>query len=156
MTCDFGIQPVPITPQFTRQLLQPGPFRLPLSFALALPTPYAILGLNYAALGRKSEALAAAKKGVETARPATMPGTAESGLARSGITAFTFVDNELDPAAALAQVEARFGMNDEALAIVQTHAAAGRWRRNYLLLNPDWAILRKDPRFRAIAEKAPL
>jgi len=42
------------------------------------------------------------------------------------------------------------------LAIVATNVAAGHWRRNNLLRNPDWAILRKDPRFGAIAEKAPL
>ena len=120
----------------------------------ALATPYAILGMNYAALGRRQEALAATEKGVENGRPATAPGTPESGLMRNGTNAFTLVDTELDSAAALAQVEARFGKLDEALAIVRTRAAAGQWRRNYLLLNPDWAILRKDPRFRAIAEKA--
>ena len=47
-------------------------------------------------------------------------------------------------------------MFDEALQIVEAQAAAGYWRKNYLLINPDWAELQEHPRFRAIAEKAPL
>jgi hypothetical protein len=57
---------------------------------------------------------------------------------------------------ALVFVQARFGMIDEALAIVKAQAAAGWWRRNYLLISEDWRELRKDPRFREIAENAPL
>ena len=68
----------------------------------------------------------------------------------------TLVDVELDPLVALAQVQARFGMMDDALTLVQAATDVGRLRRNYLLLSPDWNLLRKDPRFRAIAEKAPL
>jgi hypothetical protein len=45
---------------------------------------------------------------------------------------------------------------DEALAIVRDQIAKGFWRRNELLLHPDWSDLQKDPRFRALAEKAPL
>lgn len=56
----------------------------------------------------------------------------------------------------LAQVQARFGMIDETLAIVEAQSAAGWWRRNYLLLSPDRSILRKDALFRAIAAKARL
>ena len=56
----------------------------------------------------------------------------------------------------LARVLAKFGQMDEALAIVRTNVGGGRWRRNLLLHAQDWALLRKEPRFMAIAEKAPL
>jgi hypothetical protein len=56
----------------------------------------------------------------------------------------------------LVDVEARFGMIDEALEVVKQQIAAGWWRRNDLLLETDFIHLQKDPRFRALAEKAPL
>jgi len=123
-----------------------------------LATPYAILALVYAGLDRKAEALEAARKAVELGRFIADPNSAagRDGRGRTGVGALTLVDLELSSEAALAQVQARFGLIDEALAIVATNVAAGHWRRNNLLRNPDWAILRKDPRFGAIAEKAPL
>jgi hypothetical protein len=56
----------------------------------------------------------------------------------------------------LVDVEGRFGMIDEALDVVKQQIAAGRWKRNDLLLHPDFIHLQKDPRFRALAEQAPL
>jgi len=107
--------------------------------------PCAALALAYAGLGRRDDALAMARKGLELVPPEENPyaATWNTGRTAGGLNA-------------LAMVEARFGMTDEALAVVKAQAAAGWWRRNYLLLSPDWSILRKDPRFREIAEKAPL
>ncbi|MDB6116114.1 MAG: invasion protein regulator, partial [Lacunisphaera sp.] len=124
----------------------------------ALPEPHAILGLIYAGLGRKAEALAAVHKAIEGYQPGAIAGstTGRPGLARKGASALSSLDLEIEPLVAFAQVHARFGLMDDALALVQAATATGRLRRNYLLLSPDWAILRKDPRFRAIAEKAPL
>lgn len=56
----------------------------------------------------------------------------------------------------LADVEARFGMIDEALEVVKQQIAAGWWRRNELLFLTDFIHLQKDARFRALAEQAPL
>jgi len=56
----------------------------------------------------------------------------------------------------LVEVLARFGMMDEALEIERQQIATGWWRRNQLLLFPEFFQARKDPRFRALAEKAPL
>ncbi len=110
------------------------------------PGPCATLAVAYAGLGRREDALAMARKSLELVpleeNPyvATMGG---SGRNFSGLYALVFV-------------QARFGMIDEALAIVKAQAAAGWWRRNYLLISEDWRELRKDPRFREIAENAPL
>ncbi len=108
-----------------------------------LPRAHEILALIYGGLGRKEDALAAARKSLELVRPADYAEEAAGSILLGGYRV-------------LAQTQARFGMLDEALAIVQAQASGGWWRRKYLLLSPDWATLRKDPRFRAIAEKAPL
>jgi tetratricopeptide (TPR) repeat protein len=108
--------------------------------------PLGMLALIYAGLGRRDEALAAARRSLELLLTETNPGQAAGGSS---------FDREAGYAA-LAQVQARFGMTEEALAIVQAQADAGWWRRNYLLISEDWRDLRKDPRFRDIAEKAPL
>ncbi len=110
----------------------------------SISSVHATLALVYAGLGRKDDALAAARRALELARPEEYPHEAAGEFGRTGAWE------------ALAQVQARFGMLDEAIRIVQAQAAAGYWRRNYLLLNPDWSFLQKDPRFRAIAEQAPL
>ncbi len=108
--------------------------------------PSGVLTVIYAGLGRRDQALATAGRSLEFASPNENPYLAAGAFGHVRVAGY----------AALAQVQARFGMTDEALAIVKAQAAAGWWRRNYLLLSPDWSILRKDPRFRAIAEKAPL
>jgi tetratricopeptide (TPR) repeat protein len=110
----------------------------------AMAQAHAQLALIYAGLGRKDDALASARKALALVPPEENPYLAAGGdWIQSGY-------------GSLAQVEARFGMIDDALAIVKAQSAAGWWRRNYLLLSNDWADLRKDPRFREIAEKAPL
>ena len=56
----------------------------------------------------------------------------------------------------LVQIDARFGHIDEALATVRTQVAAGFWKRYDLLLDPDWELLRADPRFQQVAAGAEL
>jgi tetratricopeptide (TPR) repeat protein len=107
-----------------------------------LARPLILLAVIYAGLGREAEATVTAQHAIEIA-------PAEDRVAAAG-------DLAMGSHAAAAIVHARFGRIDQALALVQANVAAGYWRRNYLLLCPDWARLRKDPRFRAIAENAPL
>ena len=90
----------------------------------------------YAGLGRKDDALATARDAREQA---------------NGISA---VVAQID--AVRAQIDARFGMLDDAIELAKVQIPTGWWKRNDLLLGADWAELRKDPRFRALAEKAPL
>jgi hypothetical protein len=54
----------------------------------------------------------------------------------------------------LAQVNARFGRMDLALDTVRSQVEGGFWKRQDLLLDPDWELLRRDPRFQALAEGA--
>ena len=90
----------------------------------------------YASLGRKDEALAIVR---------------ELRAQTHGIPIHV-----AEISALRAQIEARFGLIDEALQLAKTQIPTGWWKRNDLLLCAEWAELRKDPRFRALAEKAPL
>ena len=100
---------------------------------------YATLARIYRGLGKKDEALAAARKCLTLVPPEKNPYfTTRAGLR------------------VLVNAQAQFGQIDEALAIVRDQIAKGFWRRNDLLLNPEFSALQKDPRFRALAEKAPL
>jgi tetratricopeptide (TPR) repeat protein len=101
--------------------------------------PQAMLALTYAGLGRKDDAVAAARKNVEA------KGT-------SGANG----DPHLSSQAVLAQVLARFGQMDEALEIMKTLAANHAVTRYHLSRSPEWRHLREDPRFQAIAEGASL
>ncbi len=92
-----------------------------------------------AGLGRKDEALAAAREALRLVPPAENPYYAQLVLLP-----------------VLVEVQARIGRMDDALAIVREQIAAGWWRRNDLLLGPQFYFVRRDPRFRALAEKAPL
>jgi TolB-like protein/Flp pilus assembly protein TadD len=89
----------------------------------------------YAGLGRKDEALATAREVREQA---------------NGISYYMA---QID--AGRAQIDARFGMFDDAIELLKTQIPSGWLKRNDLLLGADWAELRKDPRFRVLAEKAP-
>ena len=100
---------------------------------------YQPLALASAGLGKKDEALAAARMALKLVPPTENPYYA------AHATLPVLVD-----------VLARFGMMDEALAIAREQIAAGWWRRNQLLLFPEFFQARKDPRFREIAERAPL
>ena len=102
------------------------------------PRIYGPLALIYAGLGRKDEALAAARKGLDLVTPDRDPYfTALKGLR------------------VMAEVLVSSGRVDEALEITRTQIAAKLWKRNELLLSPDFASLQRDPRFRALAEAAP-
>ncbi len=109
----------------------------------AHPTPLVEFALVQAALGRKEEAYATVRRAAEIGRPEGYVGEA-AGEIYPGVYK------------GLARIHARFGANDEALAIVEAQIKSGAWRRTYLLHHLDWAQLRADPRFRALAEKAPL
>ena len=100
---------------------------------------YVTLARIYQGLGQKDEALAAARKCLALVPPEKNPYFA----ARTGLRV-------------LVNAQARFGQLDDALDIAREQIAKGWWRRNDLLLSPDWSELQKDPRFRALAEKAPL
>lgn len=100
---------------------------------------YPALAQIYAGLGQKEAALAAARKGVALVPVTKFPRFAST-----------------RPLTALATVFARFGQMDEALVIVRDQIDKGFWKRNELLLHPDFIHLQPDPRFRALAEKAPL
>ncbi|MSU23702.1 MAG: TIR domain-containing protein [Opitutus sp.] len=117
---------------------------LPLAIAYRNQNPqswraYSGVALAAAALSQKDEALAAARKALILVPPEENP-----------------VYAAVATLPVLVEVLARFGMIDEALVIVREQIAAGWWRRNDLLFLQDYFIIRKDPRFRALAEKAPL
>jgi len=99
---------------------------------------HAALANIYASLGREKEALAAANRCVEIVPPSENRYLA----ARLGLRM-------------LAHVQARFGRSDEALALVREQVAAGFWKRQDLLHDVDWWLLRRDPRFLALAQQAP-
>jgi tetratricopeptide (TPR) repeat protein len=100
---------------------------------------YLPLAQVYAGLGRKDDALAAVRRSL-----ALSPSSEDAHFAaRSSLRV-------------LVDIEARFGLMDEALEVVKQQIAAGWWRRNELLFLTDFIHLQKDPRFRALAEKAPL
>jgi tetratricopeptide (TPR) repeat protein len=92
-----------------------------------------------AGLGQKDEALAAVREAMKLVPPAENPYYAQ------------IVTLPL-----LVEIQARFGMMDDALVVVREQIAAGWWRRNDLRLGPQFFFARKDPRFRELAEKAPL
>jgi TolB-like protein/Tfp pilus assembly protein PilF len=100
---------------------------------------YLPLAQVYAGLGRKDEALAAVQRSLEL-----LPANQDQFIAAQSSLRV------------LVDVEGRFGMIDEALEVVKQQIAAGWWKRNVLLLHPDFIHLQKEPRFRALAEKAPL
>ncbi len=100
---------------------------------------YTVLAVIYAALGREAEARAAAQTCLQLVPPTENPYIAS----RTGYRV-------------LAQVEARCGHLDAALEIVRKQIAGGYWKRHDLLLDADWALLRRDPRFLQLAQSAPL
>lgn len=97
------------------------------------------LALIYAALGRIDDARAAVAQCLALIPPDDNPYVAS----RTGRRV-------------QAQVEARAGKLDTALEIVRSQIAAGFWKRHDLLLDNDWALLRKDARFMELARNAPL
>ena len=100
---------------------------------------YLALSEVYAGLGRREDALGAVRKSLELMPPAQDPYAASFQSLR-----------------VMVDIEGRFGLIDDALEVVRQQIAAGLWTRNDLLLSPDFIHLQKAPRFRALAEKAPL
>ena len=90
-------------------------------------------------LGQEEEARSTIRAALELVSPEANPYTSS----RTGLRV-------------LAQIDARYGRMDDALALVSREIAAGYWKRSDLQFDPDWTLLRRDPRFRAIAEAAPL
>ncbi len=97
------------------------------------------LALIYAGLGRHDDARAAAQKCLELAPPNESVYVAAKASLRVA-----------------AQVHARAGRMDEALAIVRDQVDRGFWKKHDLLLDNDWTVLRRDPRFLALAQRARL
>ncbi|MEA2727603.1 MAG: adenylate cyclase, partial [Acetobacteraceae bacterium] len=91
---------------------------------------YTSLALIYAGLGREPDARATVGSCLELLPPAENPAVAS----RTGLRI-------------QAQVDARFGRMDAALETVRSQITAGFWKRQDLLLDPDWTLLRLDPRF---------
>ena len=100
---------------------------------------YTSLALIQAGLGQEEEARSTIRAALELVSPEANPYTSS----RTGLRV-------------LAQIDARYGRMDDALALVSREIAAGYWKRSDLQFDPDWTLLRRDPRFRAIAEAAPL
>lgn len=100
---------------------------------------YTSLALIYAGLGREAESRAAAEHCLELIPPTENPAVA----ARTGLRVLT-------------QINARFGRMDLALETVRAQAAAGFWKRQDLLLDPDWELLRSSPDFMRLAQSAEL
>jgi len=96
------------------------------------------LALIYAGLGRSEDAWATAEEAVKLVPPSENPYAAS----RSGLRV-------------MAQVAARTGRLEEALNIVRSQIEAGFWKHYDLMLDDDWRILRRDPRFLALARQAP-
>jgi serine/threonine-protein kinase len=97
------------------------------------------LALIYAGLGRETEARATAQRCLELLPPTENPAVAS----RTGLRVLT-------------QINARFGRMDQALETVRSQIAAGFWKRQDLLLDPDWELLRGDRRFLSLAQSAGL
>lgn len=100
---------------------------------------HTMLALIYAGLGRHDDAWNTARKCLELAPPT------ESVYLAARVSLRI-----------VAQVAARTGRMEEALAIVREQVERGFWKRHDLLLDPDWHHLRQDARFMALARQARL
>lgn len=95
------------------------------------------LALIYAGLGREKEARETAQRCLDLVPPEENPAVAS----QTGLRI-------------MAQINARFGAVDLALDAVRTQIEGGYWKRQDLLLDPDWELLRRDGRFLALAQAA--
>lgn len=126
--------PAAARPQFERALVDAEKYRDANPKTLRA---YTSLALIYAGLGREADARAAAARCLELVPPAENPAVAS----RTGLRV-------------LAQIDARFGRIDAALETVRSQIAAGFWKRQDLLLDADWTLLRRDARFLTLAQSA--
>jgi tetratricopeptide (TPR) repeat protein len=111
-------------------------------------TAHGVIAVCYAGLGRWPEAEEAARRYLAMNPEESLP------VRASG--AGLIVPLDRGPLCVLAEIHARQGRWDEALAIVRRQIKAGWWRRHDLRLHPSFYYLRANKDFNALAESAPL